>query len=481
MLDFKLKKMKFKNINKKFFLLACVGFMASCDSKLDIEPRQSINATTAIENAIDLESVIKGAYSIVAGGSLYGTNLNVLPELLANTNSCTWVGSFQGYRQLNAKNMNSLNAEASRTWVQSYNAIKNLNVALVNLDKVSNVALKSQLEGEALFLRGALYFELVRLYGLPFDASITNSQLGVPLILIPTTSVDEASVKFPRNTVAEVYTRVITDLTAASTKLPADNGSRADKFTALAFLSRVYLQQQNYSAALTAANSVITSGKYSLGASVTSVFGNKNTAESIFEIQQNDQNNAGTSNDGLATFYANLPGIGRADLRPVAAFINSFEAADTRRTTLFYAGQAGANPPVARPGFNASGKWNAFGQNIPVIRLSEMYLTRAECNSRLLTAVGDLPINDVNRIRTRAGASLKLLLVTVNDILKEREFELCFEGLRVHDFKRTKRSPATISISGVPTALSYNDRRLVMPIPLREVLANELLVQNAGY
>jgi starch-binding outer membrane protein, SusD/RagB family len=472
--------MKFKNINKKFLSLACVVFLASCDSKLDIEPRQSINAETAIENAVDLESVVKGAYSIAAGGSLYGTNLNVIPELLGNTNYCTWVGSFQGYRQLNAKNMNSLNTEASRTWIQAYNAIKNLNVALVNLDKVTDADLKNQLEGEALFLRGALYFELVRLYGLPFDATITNNQLGVPLILTPTSSVDEASVKLPRNTVAEVYTRVITDLTAASTKLPNDNGTRADKYTAFAFLSRVYLQQQNYSAALTAANTVIASGKYSLGASVTSVFGNKNTAESIFEIQQNDQNNAGTSNDGLATFYANLPGIGRADLRPLGAFINSFEATDTRRTTLFYAGQSGANPPVARPGFNANGKWTAFGQNIPVVRLSEMYLTRAECNFRLLSVVGDTPINDVNRVRQRAGATPRLLL-TLDLILQERDFELCFEGLRIHDYKRTKRSASTISIGGVATALTFNDRRLVLPIPLREVQANELLVQNAGY
>lgn len=474
--------MRLNNIYKKVFLLGFVALIASCDSKLDIAPRQSIDATTAIENATDLESVVKGAYSVVAGGALYGTNLNIIPELLANTNNCTWVGTFQGYRQLNAKNTNSLNTEASRTWIQSYNAIKNLNVALANLDKVTNTALRNQLEGEALFLRGALYFELVRLYGLPFDATITNSQLGVPLILIPTEDVDGASIKLPRNTVAEVYSRVITDLTAASTKLPDDNSTRADKFSALAFLSRVYLQQQNYPAALAAANTVITGSgnKYSLGASVTSVFGNKNTAESIFEIQQNDQNNAGTSNDGLATFYANLPGIGRADLRPLAALINQYETNDTRRSILFYAGQSGANPPVARPGFNASAKWTSFGQNIPVVRLSEMYLTRAECNARLLSAVGDLPVNDVNRIRQRAGASLKLV-VSVNDILLERELELCFEGLRIHDYKRTKRSPSTIAIGGVATALSYNDRRLVLPIPLREVQANELLVQNTGY
>ncbi len=473
-------KMKLHKINIKLTLLFITIITISCEKQLEIAPRQSIEAETAIENATDLESLVKGGYSVAAGGSLYGTNLNIIPELLANTNYCTWVGTFQGYRQLNTKTLNSLNTEASRTWIQAYSTIKNLNVALANLDKVSDADLKNQLEGEALFLRGILYFELVRLYALPYDSGTGNTQPGVPLIINATKNVNDASLKVARSTVAQVYQQIITDLTSAFGKLPEDNGNRADRFTAQAFLSRVYLQQQNYSAALNAANGVIESGNYSLGASVTSVFGNKNTSESIFEIQQNDQNNAGTSNDGLATFYANLPGIGRADLRPLGAFISSFEATDTRRTTLFYQGAEGANPPAARPTFNASAKWTAFGQNIPVIRLSEMYLTRAECNSRLSSAIGNTPLNDINIVRQRAGASVRTS-VTLTQILQEREQELCFEGLRVHDYKRTKRSPASISISGVSTPLAFNDRRLVLPIPLREVQANDLLVQNEGY
>ncbi len=476
----------FININKKILLLFCMGLLISCDNKLNISPRQSIDASTAIENATDIESVIKGGYSVLAGGALYGTNLNIIPELLANTSYCTWVGTFQGYRQLNTKTLNSLNTEASRTWIEAYDAIKNANIVLANLDKVSDADLKIKFEGEALFLRGIMYFELVRLYALPYDAITTNAQLGVPLIIKATKNVDDASLKIPRSTVSQVYQQIILDLTAAFSKLPDDNGSRADKYSAQAFLSRVYLQQQNYQAALTASNGVIRSGKYILGASVTSVFGNKNSAESIFEIQQNDQNNAGTSNDGLATFYANLPGIGRADLRPSATFLEFFENVSSldslkdARGTLFYRGLEDQNPPVARPTFLASGKWTAFGQNIPVIRLSEMYLTRAECNARLASSVGDTPLNDVNRIRLRAGATPRLT-VTTDQILIERNLELCFEGLRVHDYKRTKRSPASITISSVATALAYNDRRLVLPIPLREKQANDLLVQNEGY
>ena len=125
----------------------------------------------------------------------------------------------------------------------------------------------------------------------------------------------------PRNTVAEVYAQVIADLTAAAGKLPNDNGTRADRFTALAFLARVFAQQSDYVNARDVANAVIQSDKYAMNASVRAVYDNKNTNESIFEIQQNDQNNAGSANDGMATFYSSLPGIGRGDVRIAPTFV----------------------------------------------------------------------------------------------------------------------------------------------------------------
>ncbi len=66
---------------------------------------------------------------------------------------------------------------------------------------------------------------------------------------------------------------------------------------------------------------VIENGGFVMNASITAAFDNKNTTESIFEIQQNDQNNAGIANDGMATFYASLVGIGRADVRMVSDFL----------------------------------------------------------------------------------------------------------------------------------------------------------------
>jgi hypothetical protein len=225
------------------------------------------------------------------------------------------------------------------------------------------------------------------------------------------------------------------------------------------------MQQSKYSEALTKADEVIGSGNYTLNAAIAATFSNKFTAETIFELYNNDQNNAGTANDGLTTFYASLPGIGRSDVRILAAFASQYEASDDRSSQLIYIGTG------RRPGSRQTGKWTDFAQNIPVIRLTEMHLVRAECNFRLGTAVGAEPLADVNAVRNRARAS-ELSSLSLDAIIAERNFELCFEGPRIHDLKRLKRSTGTFP---------YNDPKLVLPIPEREIRANSALVQNEGY
>lgn len=453
---------------KKGIIIAFLAiFTTSCDNKLEFEPRQNIDASTALESSSDIRSAVIGAYSIMGGGALYGTNLNILPELLGSDNYVRWVGTFQTYRQVANRAMLPNNADVTRTWVQAYSAINNVNNVLENLDKVSDAAEKSTYEGEALWVRGIMHFELVRLYALPYDNATAgaNSQLGIPLSISAVKTEETAAVKGRRNSVEEVYTQVIADLTAAISKLPEDNGVRADKYTALAFRSRVYLGMGKYAEALEDANTIIANPRFRLSATLESVFSNKRTSEAIFEIEQNDQNNAGTANDGLTTFYASLVGIGRADLRVNAAFQSLYSATDARGKDLIYTGVG------ARPGNLYTGKWKTFGQNIPVIRLAEMYLTRAECNLRLGSFVGNTPLADVNTVRTRSGAA-PLISVTLNAILFERQLELAFEGSRIHDLKRTKGTTGTFA---------FNSPLLVFPIPEREIRANSELIQNPGY
>lgn len=445
------------------------GIFTSCKKALDVDPQQTIDANTALQNDQDVNSLVIGAYSILGSGNLYGTNLLMLPDLLGSEGTCTWRGTFQSPKSVAAKTMTRDLADANLTWTSAYDAINTANIALSALGIVKDADLKQQLEGEALFIRGIMHFELVRLYGLPWGATADNSQPGVVIKTAPTKNETEAFEKVPRNTVKQVYDQVIADLTKAADLLPEENDKRATKYTALAFLTRVYLQQGDYPNARDAANEVIESEYFKLNASVTAVFSNKNTAESIFEIQQNEQNNAGNANNGMATFYASLPGIGRADVRIVASFVeNSYPTDDLRQTQWYYEGTG------ARPGNTYCSKWTSFSQNLPVIRIAEMYLTRAESNLVLGTTVGATPAQDMaqikNSIRTNSTAPVA---PTLADVRSERFIELAFEGQRIHDLRRLRLSTGSFA---------WNAPKLVFPIPQREVDAtNGIIVQNPGY
>ncbi|MDQ3844722.1 MAG: RagB/SusD family nutrient uptake outer membrane protein, partial [Bacteroidota bacterium] len=62
---------------------------------------------------------------------------------------------------------------------------------------------------------------------------------------------------------------------------------------------------------------------------------------------------------------------------------------------------------------------------------------------------------------------------TLETVLKERIYELAFEGVRIHDIKRLRLSAG---------AFAWNDPKLVFPIPQRDIDASEgVLVQNPGY
>jgi hypothetical protein len=100
-----------------------------------------------------------------------------------------------------------------------------------------------------------------------------------------------------------------------------------------------------------------------------------------------------------------------------------------------------------------------------------MYLTRGEGNLVAGTNIGDNPLDDINTIRSRSGAST-LATVGQADFIEERFRELGFEGDRYWSEKRVQWSI---------TGLGYDDNKLILPIPQTEIDVNKNLVQNGGY
>ncbi|MEO7766200.1 MAG: RagB/SusD family nutrient uptake outer membrane protein, partial [Ferruginibacter sp.] len=324
-------------------------------------------------------------------------------------------------------------------------------------------------EGEAKFLRGLTYFTLVNLFAKPYSGGNVQTNPGVPLILLPVSGYDPGRDKLPRASVEAVYTQVLADLTDAVAKLPENTDNfRATKYAADAIISRVYLAQANYTAAATAANAVIESHNYSLTASIDKAFNNSvNSSEDIFAIQQSSQSNSGTTDFGITAFYSSDP-VGRGEIQITPVHIAKYETGDERKD-LFYDGSSISGSPGM-----LTGKWKDLYKAIPVIRLAEMYLTRAEANFRKGGAPTgpNTPLQDVNIIRNRAGLGSLGAVSNANAIVNERYLELAFEGERFYTVKRLK-----LTVNGH----AYNDPTLIFPIPQREIDLGNALPQNEGY
>lgn len=443
--------MKYIKIYTILFFASFIVF--SCTDKLDIEPRQSISEGVALSTPENVQAVLIGAYSSSRGS--YNGALNIASDLLGSSNQLNWNGTFDTWREMFNKAMTSTNGEVFNIYRDAYNVMGDVNLVLDNLNIVTDANDKNRIEGEAKFLRGLMLFDLVRLYGKPYVAGTPNSQLGVSIVLTPPSK----SIKKARNTVAECYAQLLSDLNDAYNLLPATNGVYADKYTAQAVLAKVYLQMQDYPKARDAANNVIASSGHSLMPNFAQVWDtDSNNNEYLFSWVVTNQESSNAS----VTHYATEALGGRGgDISVTSNYLNKFDSNADQRRNFFYA--SGGEILVS--------KYRRQFANAQPMRLAEMYLIRAEANFRESTSVGATPLADLTTVRSRSSAP-NLAAATLPLILNERELELGFEGIFLHDAKRTQANVG---------ALTYDSDKLVLPIPRAALDANDLLVQNPGY
>jgi hypothetical protein len=275
-----------------------------------------------------------------------------------------------------------------------------------------------------------------------------------------------------------VYAQILNDLTQAEALLPEENGIYATKAAAAAFISRVKLmqgatgetpqQQIALEEARDAADRTINYSTNSLEDDFESLWytfidneGNS-PSEYIFSMKVTTQDGTNELNTYFGINVEGMPGTaGRGDCNITTEHIDKYEDGDVRKD--FFVDEGG--------GTFSQKHLDQYG-NVPIVRLGEMYLTRAETNFRLGTSVGADPVDDVNLIRERAGLDALGSISDVEEIVNERLLELAFEGSRLHDLKRTRSSVGD---------LNWNDPKLIFPIPQREIDTNKSLVQNDAY
>jgi hypothetical protein len=386
---------------------------------------------------------------------LLGGDFQLYSELLGANDEISWVGTFNQPDEIYSKSIITTNSYVRDTWLQAYKTINICNNIIASVGIV-NAADRDRVKGEALFLRGVIYFELVKLYAKPYSAGSVTTNPGLPLVTTPT--VNGSFTQTARSSVKATYDQILADLTTAKPLLSTDNGVYAGAYASAAVLSRVYLQMEDFAKARDAANDVITNSGAALEGSYDNAFNNTSASlEDIFVLPITAQD----GDNDLHTFFSTRDfGARDGDVEINQDHLNLYEATDDRLALFYNDG-----------GTYYSGKWLLQYKYIPLIRLAEMYLTRAECNFRLVTTVGATPAQDILKIRSRAG--LGATAITLNNILLERRKELAHEGQRIHDVKRLRQT-----VDG----FAYNANELVLPIPQREVDASAgVITQNAGY
>ena len=494
-----------KIINK--ILLCALILIAGCKDYLQIDPQGALTQTSFPVSSSDALQATNAVYAAVRNWYYNSGGYPILDIMSddsykgSNTNDqLSTVGAYDNFT------FNSTGDGLDRWWATLYQGIRWANVVIEKVSPISmDTTLRNRYVGEARFLRGLFYFDLVRAWG------------GVPEV-----TSSEPPLHLGRATSEEIYSLIVSDLQYAETHLTkkselisSDQG-RATSGAADALLAKVYLFQKDFVNAEKYALKVIQSNEYSLEPrfiDANGVNGN-NRVESIFEVGAlgvEDFNGGGAQ-------YANTQGVrgspnrGWGFNRPSIDLRKSFEPGDPRlKGTIIDLGDTldgvyikgdpdPANDPVAilnsigdtiniqcynqkvwTPGNDTPTQW---AHHRRLIRYADVLLMAAEALNENGKQADVLTY--LNQVRKRArGGNISILPdVSITDknllrdkILLERRHELALEGERFWDLVRTGKAAAVLGPLGfVP------GKHELLPIHQSEIdISQGSLTQNPNY
>ncbi|WP_379085821.1 RagB/SusD family nutrient uptake outer membrane protein [Pedobacter sp. UC225_65] len=479
----------------KYIIALGLGLsVTSCTKTLDVNPQDSIDAGNALTTITGVNSLLATVYSNLRATTYYGNSYKIVPDIMAD--NIYPIPGLNSNRLIN-ESVNAPRAHMAN-WGLYTSAINQVNLVIDAVNNVSGTAAeKSKILGQAYGLRGLFYWDMVKLYGYNPAHPVGSSNLGVPIITVPTKTLGE--VTFPkRNTVEEVYAQIEKDLLAAETALDASVAAPyyMSKPAVQAILAKVYLYWGKNDKAAVYADKVIQArgNTFVAGADYAGMYYKDSNPEAVFELAMLLPQMAGIN--GLQSFYSQYPAdygkrqdqtafdnnaepkVGYGDFTPTPELLALYESGDVRRGTITTGKKSNTVVNYVRKYTPTQG--NNFLQNIVIFRISEMYLIRAEGNLRAGTNTGATPQADLDKIRTRAG--LTSVPVTLDAILKERRIELAFEGDRWFDLVRLGMDVPKSTALGAIAPIAYNtDYRILAPLPVAELSVNPNLVNNAGY
>ena len=469
-----------------FVLTTTFLFSACTKTFLDRKPSNYNNEQNAYKDLKSIQVALAGCYDGLQDYRYYGRNFILISEVLSGNAKLASdnTSNFSAYYNYS---ITSYEAEIEGFWEVGYQIISRTNKVVDALNKFPSSVECNQIKGEALALRALVYYDLIRTFSQSYgvtngvdSADGNGGHAGIPLVL-EKTNVDSL-ISPKRAKVREVYSQIIEDLKRADSLL-IDNPSMPYTFGSLAvkaLLSRVFLSTKNWSKALEYSKAVMLSGKYKLleNEEYKDSWSKEYTSESILSVPNSLTDNTGTNSIGFM-----LLKVGYGDSVASNDLYILFKADDVRKN--FY--QKGKDIFVCKyPGRLTPGL-----DNIPILRYSEMYLTRAE-------ALTELSLNSSNKMLLQG--TVRLLMDTLrqranpneipikasdidllNIIIRERRMEFAFEGQQFFDMKRRCSDIIREDCNASICSIVFPNKLFAMPIPESEVNANKNMKQNPGY
>jgi len=476
--------------------LIVAAMLTSCgDEWLDQEPSTSTLTETSISNAQDCYASLNGIYSTMQDAYAYSGRLVYYGDAAGDDMQALSATKRTGDAYLLSYSESNVRTSY---WLYPYSMINACNNILAQFDKIKDgdAELLDFYKGQTLALRGMFLFDLTKIFGYPYKKD-NGASLGVPVV----TELLNRHSKPARNTVAEDYTQIITDLEDACRLLDNETGNsfvkgKMNRIAALTLLSRVYLYHGDDAKALETAEKAIDAAgkaKYKLWT---------NAEYATAWADDCDENAPGETLLEIVNLTDDSPGK-----EALGYLHNESGYYDIICTSSFYAMMQEDPSDVRNKVVKVSSKRKApfcnkyqpqgteliQNANIRLIRLSEAYLNAAE--AAVKTNDKEKAIYYLDAIVNRANPKNHVSgTVTLDQVMKERRKELFGEGHRLFDALRDGGSVVRTNVSNSKISkakhLSMSDEKMnfnwdyyrcILPIPISEIDANQNIKQNPGY
>ncbi|MCI6550153.1 MAG: RagB/SusD family nutrient uptake outer membrane protein [Prevotella sp.] len=435
-------------------LAAAALMLTACNDWLNVEPKTNVDEDQLYQKEQGFKEALTGVYIKMCDATLYGRDLTygfmdqIAQRYVNSQNQYADYAQTTWYTYPSTKTEGYTNA----FWSGNYNLIANLNNLLRRIgtdgSNIRTAGLRDIITGEALALRGFLYFDLLRMFG-----PIYSQNAASPSIPYRTQFNSREAKLLPASAVID---SVIADLRQAEIRLEADSMSisfptygtdgnsflsnrfnRMNKYAVKAELARAYQWKGDKASALKYALEVINARRASGKTIFTLVTDNAQdrllSTELIFALNMDSKTfpDQVTNDFELASWnYYVLMDVNRL----YQIFDTSVDGLNDIRIRNGVAFNISSNSAVTLKYSQDNLKSPALKNTMPLIRLAEMYYIAAESAPDLATAARYL--NAVRAARGLDDVTLSSEGDRLEQLEKEYRKEFYAEGQIWYFYKR---------------------------------------------